>query len=55
MRIIIIVTNNTSSKIILFCSSTDQEQLEQEINDLRKGLKEKVNRLNDLQGNQDIK
>ncbi|KAF5906134.1 p53 and DNA damage-regulated protein 1, partial [Clarias magur] len=35
---------NTKSMI-----QKDQEQLEQEINDLRKGLKAKVNRLNDLQ------
>ncbi|XP_053509522.1 p53 and DNA damage-regulated protein 1 isoform X1 [Ictalurus furcatus] len=32
----------------------DQEQLEQEINDLRKGLKAKVNRLNDLQGKPEL-
>ncbi|XP_051271038.1 p53 and DNA damage-regulated protein 1 [Dicentrarchus labrax] len=28
----------------------DQEQLDKEINDLRKGLKAKVNRLNEMQG-----
>ncbi|KAM9444241.1 p53 and DNA damage-regulated protein 1 [Clarias gariepinus] len=33
----------------------DQEQLDQEINDLRKGLKAKVNRLNDLQGKPDLR
>lgn len=31
-------------------SPVDQEQLDKEINDLRKGLKAKVNRLNELQG-----
>lgn len=34
--------------IILY--PTDQEQLDKEISDLRKQLKAKVNRLNDLQG-----
>ncbi|KAK3512678.1 hypothetical protein QTP70_022633 [Hemibagrus guttatus] len=33
----------------------DQEQLEQEINNLRKGLKAKVNRLNDLQGKPELR
>lgn len=33
------------------CLSSDQEQLDKEINDLRKGLKAKVNRLNVIQGN----
>lgn len=34
----------------LYFSSVDQEQLDAEINDLRKGLKAKVNRLNEMQG-----
>jgi len=34
--------------VILF--STDQEQLDKEITDLRKRLKAKVNRLNEIQG-----
>ncbi|KAI4877674.1 hypothetical protein NFI96_021211 [Prochilodus magdalenae] len=33
----------------------DQEQLDQEINDIRKRLKAKVNHLNDLQGKPEIK
>lgn len=33
---------------LLWC--VDQEQLDKEINDLRKGLKAKVNRLNEMQG-----
>ncbi|XP_047437947.1 p53 and DNA damage-regulated protein 1 [Mugil cephalus] len=33
----------------------DQEQLENEINDLRKGLKAKVNRLNELQGKPELR
>ncbi|KAK2821604.1 hypothetical protein Q7C36_020947 [Tachysurus vachellii] len=33
----------------------DQEQIEQEINNLRKGLKAKVNHLNDLQGKPEIR
>ncbi|KAI5622984.1 p53 and DNA damage-regulated protein 1, partial [Silurus asotus] len=33
----------------------DQEQLEKEINELRKGLKAKVNRLNDLQGKPELR
>ncbi|XP_060765821.1 p53 and DNA damage-regulated protein 1 [Neoarius graeffei] len=41
---------NTKSMI-----QKDQEQLEQEINDLRKGLKAKVNRLNDLQGKPELR
>lgn len=35
-------------------SSLDQEQLDKEINDLRKGLKAKVNRLNEMQGTRNI-
>lgn len=37
-----------------FISSVDQEQLDKEINDLRKGLKAKVNRLNEMQGMRSI-
>ncbi|KAG7473172.1 p53 and DNA damage-regulated protein 1 [Solea senegalensis] len=33
----------------------DQEQLEKEINDVRKGLKAKVNRLNEMQGNPELR
>lgn len=33
-----------------YLCSTDQENLDKEINDLRKRLKAKVNRLNELQG-----
>lgn len=33
-----------------FLFQTDQEQLDKEINDLRKRLKTKVNRLNEIQG-----
>ncbi|KAM6928394.1 p53 and DNA damage-regulated protein 1 [Xenentodon cancila] len=33
----------------------DQEQLDKEINDLRKGLKAKVNRLNDMQGKPELR
>ncbi|TDH13456.1 hypothetical protein EPR50_G00034290 [Perca flavescens] len=33
----------------------DQEQLDQEINELRKGLKAKVNRLNDMQGKPELR
>ncbi|KAM3877533.1 p53 and DNA damage-regulated protein 1 [Diretmus argenteus] len=32
----------------------DQEQLDKEINDLRKGLKAKVNRLNEIQGKPEL-
>ena len=38
----------------LCVSSVDQEQLDKEINDLRKGLKAKVNRLNEMQGMRSI-
>lgn len=34
----------------IYFSSVDQEQLDKEINNLRKGLKAKVNRLNEMQG-----
>lgn len=34
----------------LYFSCVDQEQLDAEINDLRKGLKAKVSRLNEMQG-----
>ncbi|XP_022601170.1 p53 and DNA damage-regulated protein 1 [Seriola dumerili] len=33
----------------------DQEQLEKEINDLRKGLKAKVNHLNEIQGKPELR
>ncbi|XP_038553711.1 p53 and DNA damage-regulated protein 1 [Micropterus salmoides] len=33
----------------------DQEQLDKEINDLRKGLKAKVNRLNEMQGKPELR
>ncbi|KAG8007344.1 p53 and DNA damage-regulated protein 1 [Nibea albiflora] len=33
----------------------DQEQLDKEINDLRKGLKAKVNRLNEIQGKPELR
>ncbi|KAM7423286.1 hypothetical protein PAMA_011033 [Pampus argenteus] len=33
----------------------DQEQLDNEINDLRKGLKAKVNRLNEMQGKPELR
>nr|XP_020473939.1 p53 and DNA damage-regulated protein 1 [Monopterus albus] len=33
----------------------DQEQLDKEINDLRKGLKAKVNRLNEIQGRPEVR
>ncbi|XP_055364913.1 p53 and DNA damage-regulated protein 1 isoform X1 [Betta splendens] len=33
----------------------DQEQLDREINDLRKGLKAKVNRLNEMQGKPELR
>ncbi|XP_040890081.1 p53 and DNA damage-regulated protein 1 [Toxotes jaculatrix] len=33
----------------------DQEQLDKEINELRKGLKEKVNRLNEMQGKPELR
>ncbi|AWP03469.1 putative p53 and DNA damage-regulated protein 1 isoform 3 [Scophthalmus maximus] len=33
----------------------DQEQLEKEINELRKGLKAKVNRLNEMQGHPELR
>ncbi|KAM9860040.1 p53 and DNA damage-regulated protein 1 isoform 1-T1 [Aulostomus maculatus] len=33
----------------------DQEQLDKEINDLRKGLKAKVNRLNEVQGKPELR
>ncbi|KAF1392185.1 hypothetical protein PFLUV_G00049940 [Perca fluviatilis] len=33
----------------------DQEQLDQEINELRKGLKAKVNRLNEMQGKTELR
>lgn len=33
---------------------TDQEQLDKEINELRKGLKAKVNHLNEIQGMESI-
>ncbi|XP_041814906.1 p53 and DNA damage-regulated protein 1 isoform X2 [Chelmon rostratus] len=33
----------------------DQEQLDKEINDLRKGLKAKVNHLNEMQGNPELR
>ncbi|XP_034725060.1 p53 and DNA damage-regulated protein 1 isoform X1 [Etheostoma cragini] len=33
----------------------DQEQLDQEINELRKGLKAKVNRLNEMQGKPELR
>ncbi|KAM3621591.1 uncharacterized protein V6R79_013237 [Siganus canaliculatus] len=33
----------------------DQEQLDKEINDLRKGLKVKVNRLNEMQGKPELR
>ncbi|XP_034054552.1 p53 and DNA damage-regulated protein 1 [Gymnodraco acuticeps] len=33
----------------------DQEQLDKEINELRKGLKAKVNRLNELQGKPELR
>ncbi|XP_062842929.1 p53 and DNA damage-regulated protein 1 [Trichomycterus rosablanca] len=42
-------TENTKAMI-----QKDQEQLDQEINDLRKQLKAKVNRLNDLQGKPEL-
>ncbi|XP_034725061.1 p53 and DNA damage-regulated protein 1 isoform X2 [Etheostoma cragini] len=34
---------------------SDQEQLDQEINELRKGLKAKVNRLNEMQGKPELR
>ncbi|XP_039654400.1 p53 and DNA damage-regulated protein 1 isoform X2 [Perca fluviatilis] len=36
-------------------SDSDQEQLDQEINELRKGLKAKVNRLNEMQGKTELR
>lgn len=33
----------------------DQEQLDKEINDLRNGLKDKVNRLNEMQGKAELR
>ncbi|XP_031156063.1 p53 and DNA damage-regulated protein 1 isoform X2 [Sander lucioperca] len=36
-------------------SDSDQEQLDQEINELRKGLKAKVNRLNEMQGKPELR
>lgn len=33
----------------------DQEQLDKEINDLRSGLKTKVNRLNEMQGKPELR
>ncbi|XP_029006549.1 p53 and DNA damage-regulated protein 1 isoform X2 [Betta splendens] len=36
-------------------ADTDQEQLDREINDLRKGLKAKVNRLNEMQGKPELR
>lgn len=38
---------STTSVVFLF---TDQQQLDEEINALHKGLKEKFNRLNEIQG-----
>ncbi|XP_029286521.1 p53 and DNA damage-regulated protein 1 isoform X2 [Cottoperca gobio] len=35
--------------------SEDQEQLDKEINELRKGLKAKVNRLNEMQGKPELR
>ncbi|XP_032369901.1 p53 and DNA damage-regulated protein 1 isoform X2 [Etheostoma spectabile] len=36
-------------------SDSDQEQLDQEINELRKGLKAKVNLLNEMQGKPELR
>ncbi|XP_042082573.1 p53 and DNA damage-regulated protein 1 isoform X2 [Haplochromis burtoni] len=36
-------------------ADSDQEQLDKEINDLRKGLKAKVNRLNEMQGKPELR
>ncbi|XP_034440258.1 p53 and DNA damage-regulated protein 1 isoform X2 [Hippoglossus hippoglossus] len=36
-------------------SDSNQEQLEKEINDLRKELKSKVNHLNEMQGNPELR
>lgn len=35
---------------LFWCLSTDQEQLEKEINNIREGLKAKVSCLNEMQG-----
>jgi len=38
------------NSVYLCFSCVDQEQLDKEINDLRKGLKGKVNHINEIQG-----